>query len=357
MKLSYPAQWHDGRSAAQHSVWVLTHVDELVIQDIHHAQLARWPLRCVRCTEEHYAGQPLRLQNRDDRDARLIVEDEALIDWLSTRIKGYHRTRDRHSLASHILIALLALIIVIGLAMSALPRAADPLSRLVPLRWEDALGEQIVSVFLRDAAVCDDSAGQAALDSLSARLMPDVQTNRRNQIWVIDDPTINALAAPGGNILVYRGLIDFAQSPDELAAILAHEFAHIEERHVLQGIIRDLGLTLVLSALIGDVSTITALAADAGKLMINLSYSRDIEAQADAIAYAKLQKAGLSGAGMQAFFQRLSQTHPQAPEWLSTHPQPLARAARFASLQGQPALPLPQWQAIKQMCTPVSNSR
>ena len=152
---------------------------------------------------------------------------------------------------------------------------------------------------------------------------------------------------------MFHGLIAHSESADELAAVLAHELAHVQQRHVMQGMVRDLGMSLILSATLGDMSTIAALAADTGRLMLTLSYSRASEAEADRIAYATLQRAGIRGAGMQAFFQRMAKSGDgsQVPAFLSTHPQPAQRAQRFSQLQGSPGLNTQQWQAVKQLCS------
>lgn len=351
MKLHYPAQWLDGRSAAVQTVDVWTHVDDLVIQDEQHQRLASWPLNQIRCTDEYYSGQPLRLHNPATPDARLIIHDQALISWLCGRIPGFHGARNRKALGLRLAMAIPVLVLISVAAIYAIPRASAPLAQLIPSTWEQRLGAHIVNWIVDEDARCEKAPGHAALNALTQRLTAEQEAATAIRIHVIKEPSINALAAPGGHIIVFSGLLEFAETPEELAAVLAHELAHVRERHVMQGLIRDLGLSLVVSALVGDLSTLAGLAADAGHVLFKLSYSRELEQQADALAYASLQQAGISGTGMQAFFERLSHSHTQAPELFSTHPHAAQRAQAFADLQGGPALSPEQWQAVQNMCT------
>ncbi len=352
MKLHYPAQWYDGQSAAAHEIEVHTHADALQVQSHSHQLIARWPLDQVRCTEELYGDQALRLTCQQQPDARLIVQDADFAAWLRGRIPGYHGARDRHALGLRLGVALACLIIVVVGAVYLLPKASGPLTALVPQSWEHALGDHVVELLLADERECRGDAGEAAINALMQQLTQAQGLERMVQIHVLQDANVNALATPGRHVIVFSGLIDQAESPTELAAVLAHELAHVTQRHVMQGLIRDLGMGLVLSAAIGDVSTLAALAADAGRLMISLSYSRASEAEADRIAYATLRQAGISGAGMQAFFERMANAtdQVQAPAFLSTHPQPAQRALSFAQLDGQQGLTAQQWQAVQQLC-------
>ena len=353
MKLHFPARWYDGLSAAAHEVEVHTHVDALHIADHAGRLIARWPLPAVRCTEEHYSNLALRLTCREQPDARLIVDDSEFAAWLRGRIAGYHGASDRSALGLRLGVALVCLVIIAIGAIKLLPNASAPLTRLIPHAWEDSLGDHVAKLLLQDEQLCRNQAGDTAISALMHRLSQAQGLEHEVQVHVLKNPEINALATPGKHIIVFEGLIAQSESADELAAVLAHELAHVQQRHVMQGLVRDLGMTLVISATLGDMSTVAALAADTGRLMLSLSYSRASEAEADRIAYATLQKAGISGAGMQAFFQRMAQGDDelQIPAFLSTHPQPAQRALAFSQLEGTPGLNAQQWQAVQQLCS------
>src|SRR5690606_26348291 len=102
-------------------------------------------------------------------------------------------------------------------------------------------------------------------------------------VSVADDPQVNAFAAPGGRIVLLEGLLREAESPDEIAGVLAHEIGHVTERHPTAAALRLLGIQALLTGIFGDGSLASA-AAGAGGLLVALSYSRDDERTADRLA-------------------------------------------------------------------------
>ena len=170
MKLHVPGRWHDGLSAAAHEVEVHAHVDALHIVDHAGQLIVRWPLPDVRCTEEHYSNLALRLTCRKQPDARLIVDDSEFAAWLHGRIVGYHGARDRSALWLRLGVALLSLVIVATGAITLLPKASAPLTRLIPQSWEDSLGDHVAELLLQDEQVCRDQTGETAISALIERL-------------------------------------------------------------------------------------------------------------------------------------------------------------------------------------------
>lgn len=148
----------------------------------------------------------------------------------------------------------------------------------------------------------------------------------------------------GGGIVVYRGLIEKMQSPEELAAVLAHEMQHVVQRHSTRAMLRVLGLQLGLTILVGDPGVIGDLAARLGVLHL----MRSDEQSADDRAVEALMKAEIDPAAMQRAFSHLAAVDPlrgapSALQYLSTHPPIEERAARIAQLARNwhgPAKPL-----------------
>jgi len=109
---------------------------------------------------------------------------------------------------------------------------------------------------------------------------------------VSPDTEVNAYALPGGIVVVNRGLIEKARTADEVAAVLAHEVQHVEQRHSLKGMVNSVGVAAVLMVVLGDASAITAvLAHQAG----SMAYGRDLETQADLAGVQAMQKPGCAG--------------------------------------------------------------
>ena len=158
---------------------------------------------------------------------------------------------------------------------------------------------------------------------------------------VADDRTLNAFALPGGPVWVHRGALAAARSEAEVAGILAHEIAHIAERHAAEQIstrvVTSLGLSL-LSALLGNgfSATATQVAAEALAGGVLLKFSRDDERQADAAGAAMMRKAGWDPRGLIGFLEVLraqAKRDPSSVEvFFSTHPAPDDRIAALRAM-------------------------
>jgi predicted Zn-dependent protease len=148
---------------------------------------------------------------------------------------------------------------------------------------------------------------------------------------VADAAEINAFALPGGPVWVHRGILQAAENESQLAAVLAHEVAHVTERHaagqLTKGIVTNIGLGL-LGAILGNATGASAAQAAAGLLADGafLKFSRDDEREADRVGLALVHRAGWDGRGMIEMFeilQREGDRNPSAVEtFFSSHPAP-----------------------------------
>lgn len=197
---------------------------------------------------------------------------------------------------------------------------------------ERRLGQSMINGIRRQGDLVEQGKALDTIRELGGRLTTD--SARKYEWFLIDDASVNAFAIPGGFIVVNAGLVHEADSADELAGVLAHEVQHVEQRHSLQILLYQLGWATLLATLLGDPSTITAL------LLLevgNLSFSRELEAQADAGGLEGLRKAGIAPDGMAAFFRKIAAEGDGAPAWLSTHPSTDERVATIeAELKANP---------------------
>lgn len=164
----------------------------------------------------------------------------------------------------------------------------------------------------------------------------------RYRWFVADRPDINAFAAPGGVVVVYRGLLRSADSAEELAGVLTHEIAHAELRHTLRGVIKSLGLRALVSLLIGDLSG--SVFTEAATRLTELSFSREAEREADAEGLRRLVAARIDPNGMVHFYEKLAaEQRLSPPPILSTHP---ATGERLESLRREVSGQKGPWQAL-----------
>ena len=356
------ATWFDGKSAARRAATVSLVADALVIFPEGQAPL-RWPLDCLRWVNRPDSAGEARLACGDDA-ARLDIVDPVLVSALRRAWPAIDRAAIRHERHGRTAVIALGGVAAIGAAIYAaaafLPALLAP---LVPPEVERSIGEaavrQIVGIFgtleKREARLCDGAAGQAAIDRLVARLVPDDEPAGRIAVTVANIGMVNALAAPGGRLLMFRGLIDFAKIPEEFAGVLAHEMGHALHRHPTKGMIREIGLSSTLGILTGSAGA-QGLAGTAANVAVRTTYTREAEEEADDTAVRLLQRAGIGTAGMISLFDRFARMGtdlPKSVQLFSTHPRSEDRARHIRALGGAsagPAMSAADWAAIRAMC-------
>lgn len=227
-------------------------------------------------------------------------------------------------------------------------RAPQWIAPYVPYSWEERLGDAMVGDF--GGRLCETPASRAAIARLQAQLGDDV---RIRQIGIANIDMVNAVALPGGRILLFNGLLKEAQSPDEAAGVLAHEIGHVRHRDTMTALVRQLGLSVVLGGFNGQVG-------GAVNGLLAMSYSRDAERSADAYSIARLKASDISPLPTAAFFDRLGalsggERMERATSWMASHPVSAERKAAFtrSAVAGhgyRPALTEPEWTALVNAC-------
>jgi Zn-dependent protease with chaperone function len=203
--------------------------------------------------------------------------------------------------------------------------------RQIPPLWEEKMGDALFGQIKSQASLIEDAETLRRFEELAAPLVRQSASNIR--LHIADDGQVNAFALPGGHLVFNRGLIEKAEAPEEVLGVLAHEIAHVERRHTLRQLVRNLGLYITLQILVGDFSGALGLVQDSGLFLLQQGYSRGMEAEADADGHAALVRAGISTAGMLDFFERLKQEKGlNIPALLSTHPATEERIAAIRSL-------------------------
>ncbi|WP_435103271.1 M48 family metallopeptidase [Arhodomonas sp. AD133] len=356
--------WNDGQSARRLEVRVRLMGGRVVVTDAERDRvIAELAGERLQLAEEVYAGQPLRLKHPDWPDARLTVDDHAFADALgkvapkvARRFHGKHGTLHRFAVWSG------ALVVTIALMVGLVQFGAAPLAAVAPLGWEEALGNSVMASASDQLGVCDHDDAEAHLETLAATLASDLDSRYTFRVRILDHDAVNAFATPGGYIAVFDGLIQRASGPNEVAGVLAHEVAHVIERHPTEAMIRRSGYALVISMIVGDVSGLAAVTGDAVRYLANTANSRASEAEADRLAMRMLNDNGFDSSGLVRFFETLEEAHGEMPEalsLLSTHPLTGDRLRDTSALArpGDDALSPRAWADIRSACgdsSPVS---
>ena len=156
----------------------------------------------------------------------------------------------------------------------------------LPDSWRQRLGNAARESMTEGHKQCADAAGLKALTRLTDRLSKASPVSTPFKIRVYDWSLMNAFAVPGGQIVLTKGLIDKAESPDEVAGVLAHEMGHGIELHPETGIIRNIGLAAAVEVMMGGTGGGLA---NVGLMLAQLGYSRNAEREADRHALELLE--------------------------------------------------------------------
>jgi len=355
------ASYTDGQSARRHTVHVTADNDGLRILSADGGAIMEiWPYAELRLVDEVYADRPIRLKRKSGGE-RLTIADTSFLDQLVGQARQLRRRdlRERNLWARGLAWTGATVAIVAGFWFF-LPFAAGPVASVMPLKWEEGLGrsvrKQALAIMAFRSGTCTGKEGQQAIERLVQRLAAARTSRYTFRVTVVDSKTENAFAAPGGYIVVFRGLIDSSPNAEALAGVMAHEMGHVVERHGTEQLVKSIGLGIVLAALIGDTSSVGSIATEVASSLASSSFSRDAEREADLIAVRMLNATNISGKGFQQFFEKMARKRPQDSEsgdrYFASHPATGARAdfvKQRAKGTGK-AMTETEWQAVKAMC-------
>jgi beta-barrel assembly-enhancing protease len=359
----WDASYLDGRTAARQKarVHLLPTGLEIVIEG---GARLWWPYGEVRQTQGAYAGEPVRLERGGELPEALLVPDIGILTVLHrvapTAARRFHDPARRRFRVPLVLAAGLgAAAIAAALYLWVIPFAADVVASRVPVAWEEQLGRAVMAQFAPAESRCTDPEGTRQLDAMVARLTATVPDSPYTiRVSVVDRKPVNAFAAPGGYVVLLRGLVERAQSPEEVAGVLAHEIQHVMRRHATRSLVRQASTGLLLAAMTGDASGVVVFGLEGARLLGTLRYSRQAEEEADLEGLRMLEAAGIDAAGMVTFFESLRRVEPQFAKnlgYLSTHPSTTDRLARLRATMKTPATPTPLlspegWAQLRAIC-------
>jgi beta-barrel assembly-enhancing protease len=249
---------------------------------------------------------------------------------------------------------------IAGAAYFTINFAPQQFARFLPDTWTQKMGDQLEVELVRGANTCTTHAGDAALSTLVERVTQGAPDLPPLRIRVYDIPVMNAWTLPGGHIVVTRGLIAKADTPDEVAGVLAHEMGHATHHDPEAQLVRITGVQILLGVVSG-ISGSNNGGSVAGLAAIMQS-SQDAERAADAFAVATLTAANINPLGLKTFFEKMLAEDGNAPNGalgklsnlFSTHPGTESRIKLIAPWPDgktqKSILSDAQWQDLKHVC-------
>ena len=353
------ATYFDGHTAAQYAVEVDVGPDGLTIIGPNVGPVT-WRYETIRESAGLLATDPVRVEHGGETPEVLVIEDARVIEAI--RAAAPHRRRTFAKRGTGFFSARRAMAAVAGIIVALLvayfwgvPILADKVAEKVPVAWEETVGRSVTAAAASFAPPCTNPAKVEALERIVQRLTADGRGGPYTyRVSILDDSMVNAFAAPGGYIGVFRGLIDRANSAEEVAGVLAHEIQHVVLRHGTRAVLREVPLKL-LGASLGDARAISVVAT-----LGSYRYNRGDERAADRGGLRILREARISPDGLVAYFERLQTIEEKSggsiPAYLSTHPSTASRVADLRALASgaqyatEPVLDAAGWAALRGTC-------
>lgn len=309
-----------------------------------------WPLATLEVTPGGYDGDFVFLRS-PEQAATLSTTDLAVVEALAelggpamaARLGSVRMHRSTASFwRTFSLVA--ASITALSLATCVLltPSILSWSVGLLPTSFDRQLGDLAAADLTSTGEAVTDPRVVAFVEATVARLRESGPPSDHDyRVSVIENDEVNAFALPGGQIVVWTGLLREAESAEQIAGVLAHEIAHVERRHGLRNVAHRAGIALGLRLLVaiflgGDLDGFTSLAADVAVIAASNDYGQDQESEADADAVARMHAAGLDPNALAGFFRVMSREGvgelPAFASWLSTHPD---HETRIAAIEAQ----------------------
>lgn len=363
---TWHGQYFNGHSPIAHQVFIVIAPEGLTIHGISEQPLL-WAYTDICQTQGNYAGEEVRLERKNAQHDLLVVHDAKFLTALHglapNDVRHLHNPRTRtRRLWLTVAAGVFAIPLIWVVYAKGVPALSGPLTTLIPYAWETQLGDALIEEIAPSEARCLDPQLLEKANTLIQALVSTVESVPYTfRLTIVDQPILNAMALPGGHIIIFRGLLENTETPEELTGVLAHEIQHVLQRHGMRLLVQNMTLGLIIGALTGDVSGIMTFVLEGAHVLQTLSYSRSAEEEADREGMALVLAAKINPEGMLSFFEYLKEQHSEKdfdPMWryLSTHPtagdrvETLRKQAHAIEQSSHSLFPLDDWQQITHRC-------
>ena len=353
-KAHQPAIYFDGITNRRHVVELRLGANLDLAED--GVAIASWPYEDLRAADGGHGTLRLRCASSLPL-ARLEIFDPAAQADIRNRARFLESERGGSAQTGRIVAwSLAAIVSIVLIVIYGMPLVAERLTPLIPLSFERRLGamadNQVRSIF--GGRTCSNAEGQAAFAKLVETLRQGSHLEMPLQTEVVSSRIANAFALPGGKIYLLNGLLQKAQSPDELAGVIGHEMGHVSHRDHLRMMIHRGGVSFLTGLLFGDV-TGSGVVIFVTRSLFEVSYTREAEQNADAFAIETMHALGRSPAPMGDLLSRVTGAEGNHTIGiLATHPLTEDRRALMRREDRAPTGPAllsdDEWQALKAIC-------
>jgi beta-barrel assembly-enhancing protease len=353
------ARYFDGKSAREYKVAASLGAGGIEIAG-NDVVSTTWDFSGLSAIDKPAPGHMLRLSHTSQPGARLNIQNDEFqtgLTRLAPQLGGGFNSQKTLRIAMWIGVALATLA---GLAYFTLNLAPQKFAVLLPDKWTQRVGSQMEASLVGNAKACHTPRGDQALAAMIGRLAEGDPNLPPVEVHVYDIPVVNAFTLPGGHIVMTRALIEKAETPEEVAAVLAHEMGHASHHDSEAQLVRITGLQILLSVATGSSGGTNA--SSVAGLAAILQSSRQAEREADAYAVKTLAATHLDPMALASFFRKmlLSEGKPSGGalsklgSMFATHPGTEERIGDIKPLPAgtamEPLLTDGQWPDLQAIC-------
>jgi beta-barrel assembly-enhancing protease len=320
MKNQATGIFYDGNSSVpQEVVFLFDSNTATLVFEASNGTIYQW--KCSEIVFEK-TGYKLSFRHKVEVSQNGYTTDSKFIDEVLTFTKkkgqyGWYQSLLDLGTTIHLGLAVVILAIIGLCYLYAIPWVAEKSVVLIPEEYDTKLGDTFFEQNVIFSSI--DSSKTKALNEFAKELK--LNNTKQLKFSVVDSEIVNAFALPDGNIVVYTGILDSMQNYDELVGLLGHEAAHVNHRHSMKMLCRNLSGYLFVSAILGDVNGIMATIGNNINSLQSLSFSREFEHQADVEGFNVLVINKINPIGMANLFKRLeNKNYISMPQFLSSHP-------------------------------------
>ena len=271
------------------------------------------------------------------RGGQFQCADHPLLDRLPQEVRGEGVVA---WLEQRVAVAIASVAVILSLLSAGyfygLPAAADYIAMRIPIETEDAVGRRSLAwldenKWFRPSQIAPDM--QARIRQGFDELRDGLPQASHCRLEFRDSPFIgpNAFALPGGTIVITDAMVQTAESPEEVLAVLAHELGHVERRHAMRHVLQDSAAAVTAAAVTSDAASLGVAVAGLPAVLVQARYSREFETEADDFAFQLLRRCGLSPEAFATLMERLTRKQQDAERsfaFVSSHPVTAERIRR-----------------------------
>jgi len=315
-------KYFDGKSSQSQIVEVFFDggFDELMFKNENLEKI--WYLKKI--VYENY-GDLIEIRQEEKSSEFLTVDDkdfkEQLLNYLRKKDKmSVYQELIHQKIGSHLAIAAAILAVIVLGYLFAVPYIAEKSVALIPETFDDKIGDSFIGEFILKNK--QDTAKTLLLNEFAQEI--DLNNKKELNFRVINSSMVNAFALPNGEIVIFTGLLEKMDDYTELAALIGHEVAHVNNRHSMKMLCKNLAGYIFISALFADVNGVIAVIADNAHNLNTLSYSRTFETEADEQAVYLMVQNNINPQGVVSLFKIIDEEtkyeESKLFEFAQTHP-------------------------------------